>query len=71
MRPVFSSIRKHFVNIALLIGYVYMALLVVEQNRTIENQQSLIRTLFFDSSQLNAMRMQKVAKAYQKALPPQ
>ncbi len=61
-----TSIRRHSLSIVLLVGYMFMALLVLEQSRIIENQKSLIRTLFFDSTQLNAMKMQKMAQAYKK-----
>jgi hypothetical protein len=39
-----------------LVSYGLMALLVVEQGRTIDNQRSLIRSLFSDSSQLSQMK---------------
>jgi len=41
-----------------LISYGLMALLVVEQGRTIENQRTLIQSLFSDSAQLNHLRTQ-------------
>lgn len=51
------SFGKNGVSILLLAGYLLMGLLVWEQGRVIENQQVLIRSLFYDSSQLSAMRM--------------
>lgn len=39
-----------------LISYGLMALLVVEQGRTIDNQRSLIQSLFSDSNQLSHMK---------------
>ncbi len=42
--------------VVLLVAYLFLSLLVVEQGRTIENQKSLIRQLFSDSLQLNAVR---------------
>ena len=39
-----------------LISYGLMALLVVEQGRTIDSQRGLIRDLFGDSSQLHSMK---------------
>jgi hypothetical protein len=45
-----------------LFSYGLMALLVVEQGRTIDSQRNLIRSLFDDSSQLTQMK----GKAFQK-----
>ncbi len=39
-----------------LISYGLMATLVVEQNRTIQSQRTLIRQLFTDSTQLSALK---------------
>jgi len=39
-----------------LVSYGLMALLVVEQGRTIDSQRALIRQLFTDSTQLSALR---------------
>jgi hypothetical protein len=39
-----------------LISYGLLAMLVVEQGRTIENQRSLIQALFNDSNQLSHMK---------------
>lgn len=45
-----------------LISYGLLTLLVVEQGRTIDNQRSLIRQLFTDSSELSAMKHNAVQK---------
>jgi hypothetical protein len=45
-----------------LISYGLMALLVVEQGRTIDSQRGLIRDLFSDSSQLNSMKSSAIQK---------
>jgi len=45
-----------------LISYGLMALLVVEQDRTIQAQRGLIRQLFTDSTQLSAMKGEAVQK---------
>ena len=39
-----------------LISYGLMTLLIVEQGSTIENQRTLIRQLFSDSTELSAMK---------------
>ncbi len=44
-----------------LLSYGLMALLVVEQSRTIDSQRALIQNLFSDSSQLSALK----GKAFQ------
>lgn len=49
---------KNGVLTLLLTGYLLMGLLVLEQGRIIENQSILIRSLFYDSSQLTALRLQ-------------
>ena len=48
-----------------LISYGLLALLVVEQGRTIENQRSLIQQLFSDSVELTSMK----GKSYQQQHP--
>ncbi len=45
-----------FLVVLFLISYGLMALLVVEQGRTIDSQRGLIRDLFGDSTQLNSMK---------------
>ncbi len=45
-----------------LISYGLMALLVVEQGRTIDTQRYLIRDLFSDSSQLTSMKSSALQK---------
>jgi hypothetical protein len=45
-----------------LISYGLMALLVVEQGRTIDSQRGLIRDLFGDSSQLNSLKTNALQK---------
>jgi hypothetical protein len=50
-----------------LVSYGLMTLLVVEQGRTIENQRSLIQSLFDDSSKLAQLRMRNQAQAQAQA----
>jgi hypothetical protein len=54
-----SWIRKNGLSMVFLFLYVLLALLVIEQGRTIESQKQLIRTLFHDSQQLSAMKMRE------------
>jgi len=58
--------RKHtllpVLTFLFLVSYGLMALLVVEQGRTIDSQRYLIKQLFSDSAQLSSMK----GKAFQK-----
>jgi hypothetical protein len=45
-----------FLVVLFLISYGLMAMLVVEQGRTIDSQRNLIRSLFDDSSQLSQLK---------------
>jgi hypothetical protein len=51
-----------YLVVLFLISYGLMALLVVEQGRTIDNQRDLIRNLFSDSTQLNSMKSSALQK---------
>lgn len=68
--------RKHslfpLLVVLFCISYGILTMLVIEQGRTIDNQKSLIRQLFEDSTKLNAMRMQRPAppKAQHPATKP-
>jgi len=50
-----------------LISYGLMALLVVEQGRTIDSQRNLIRSLFDDSTQLTQMKGKAIQKQHAEA----
>jgi glucan phosphoethanolaminetransferase (alkaline phosphatase superfamily) len=50
-----------------LISYGLMATLVVEQGRTIDNQRSLIKELYTDSSQLSALKGKAMQKQHAEA----
>jgi hypothetical protein len=50
--------------ILFLLSYGLMAMLVVEQGRTIDSQRGLIHQLFDDSVQLTTMRGNAAQKAY-------
>ncbi len=55
--------RRQAVICVLVFGYVLMSLLVVQQARTIDSQRFLIKQLFRDSLELNAMKMQQAQSA--------
>ena len=52
-----SLLNRHGMHFVLLFAFVLTALLVMQQQRTIESQRVLIRQLFQDSLELNQMRM--------------
>ncbi len=60
-RPA-SRVRHYGVYMVFLFGYLVMSFLVLEQGRTIENQMTLIRSLFFDSAELTAMKLKQGAR---------
>jgi uncharacterized membrane protein len=49
-------------TVLFLLSYGLMALLVVEQGRTIDSQRNLIRQLFSDSTELSAMKGSAILK---------
>jgi hypothetical protein len=57
--PAQRWLRRNWLSAVMLIAYLLLSLLIVEQGRTIEAQRSLIRDLFSDSVQLNALRMEQ------------
>jgi hypothetical protein len=56
-RPNFNWLRNHGVVAILVVAYVFMSLLIVEQGRTIDNQKSLIRLLYADSMELSVSKL--------------
>ncbi len=52
-----SLLHRHGVHFVLLFAFLLTALLVLQQQRTIESQRVLIRQLFQDSLELNQMRL--------------
>src|ERR1700681_4534618 len=66
--PLPKRIMLPVLVVLFLISYGLLALLVVEQGRTIDSQRDLIRDIFSDSSQLNAMKMAAIQKHNQ--IPP-
>jgi hypothetical protein len=68
---VVSPKRKHtmlpVLIVLFLVSYGLMALLVVEQGRTIDSQRNLIRQLFSDSTELSAMKGHEIQKQHAEA----
>jgi hypothetical protein len=61
-----TSFRRHLVLAVLFAAFVFMSLLIVQQERTIDSQRVLIRQLFQDSLELNAMRTQRIQESIRK-----
>ena len=61
----FSWLRRYALTVALVVAYLAMTLLVIEQGRVIDSQQKLIRLLFSDSTQLSAMRIKNNQEKHQ------
>jgi hypothetical protein len=55
-----TSFRRHLVIVILTTASLFMSLLIVQQANTIASQRTLIRQLFKDSMELNAMKMQRL-----------
>ncbi len=58
-----NPFRRHAIIFVLVFGYLLMSLLVLQQARTINSQRFLIRQLFRDSLELNAMKVQQAQAA--------
>jgi len=67
--PAQQWLRRNWLAVVMLFTYILLSLLVLEQSRIIEAQRSLIRELFSDSLQLNAMRVEK-HQTDQRSTPP-
>ncbi len=51
---------RHAITIIFLFVYVLMSLLIVEQGRTIDSQQQLIRSLFQDTLEMSHLKAQQL-----------
>jgi hypothetical protein len=61
-----TSFRRHLVIAVLATSSIFMLLLVIQQDRTIDSQRTLIHQLFKDSLELNAMKVQHTQQTIQK-----
>jgi hypothetical protein len=57
--PTQKWLRRNWLAVVMLVAYLLLSLLILEQGRIIESQRTLIRELFSDSLQLNAMKVEK------------
>jgi hypothetical protein len=65
LRPA-DWLRRNALVIVLSAGCLVMGLLSFEQNRTISTQRDLIRSLFRDSIELNALKLQREQAAHRR-----
>jgi hypothetical protein len=61
-----TSFRRHFVIAVLAAASLFMSLLIIQQGRTIDSQRTLIKQLFRDSMELNAMKLQHIQETIKK-----
>lgn len=55
-----NILRRHWLQVVMLFACALLAMLCIEQGRVIESQRTLIRSLFSDSVQLNALRVEQM-----------
>jgi hypothetical protein len=55
------GLKRSRMYVILLVGYVFMAMLVIQQGKTIDYQTQLIHSLFSDSQQLTQMKMDAIS----------
>jgi hypothetical protein len=61
-KPEATLLHKHGLHLVLLVAFVLTALLVLQQQRTIESQRTLIHQLFNDSLELSQIRMATISR---------
>ena len=54
------NFRRHALSIVLSVAFVFMSYLCFQQSRTIASQRTLIRALFQDSLELNAIKVKRI-----------
>ncbi|MGZ4827852.1 MAG: hypothetical protein ACXVY9_10840 [Terriglobales bacterium] len=59
-----TSFRRYLVISVLATSSLLMLLLVMQQDRTISSQRNLIRQLFKDSLELNAIKVQRTHEVH-------
>ena len=55
-----TILRRHALSVVLCFAFLLMSYLCVQQGRTITSQQTLIRALFQDSLELNAIKVKHI-----------
>ena len=57
--------RRHAVSVVLSFALLLISFICVQQGHTISSQRSLIRSLFHDSLELNAIKIQSIQQRAQ------
>lgn len=52
-----QAFRRHLISLVLSFGMLVLSYLCIQQGQTIATQRTLIRSLFQDSLELNAIKM--------------
>ncbi len=61
-----NAFRRDLLVGILTISTIFMTLLIVQQGRTIDSQRILIRALFQDSLELNALKVHEIQERLKK-----
>ena len=54
------AFRRHAISVVLSLAFLLMSFLCIQQGHTIASQQTLIRALFQDSLELNAIKVKHI-----------
>jgi hypothetical protein len=55
-----TILRRHALSVVLCFAFLLMSFLCIQQGHTIASQQTLIRALFQDSLELNAIKVKHI-----------
>ena len=55
-----TVLRRHALSLVLCFAFLLMSALCIQQGHTIASQQTLIRALFRDSLELNALKVKHI-----------
>ena len=58
--------RRHAISVVLSFALLLISFICVQQGQTISSQRSLIRSLFHDSQELNALKIQNIHQRAQR-----
>lgn len=63
----FYEFKRHSLAVVLGFAFLFMSFLCAQQARTINSQRTLIQSLFHDSLELNAIKVQNVHQRHTNA----
>ncbi len=61
-----NAFRRDLLIGILTLSTIFLSLLIVQQGRTIDSQRTLIRALFQDSLELNAIKVHEIQERLKK-----